>query len=306
MKKLVFLCVLCLVVTTSAFAQTSIHFGVGGKYWMASWNAFEDFYGFESIDDMHSYIYEGGSDAEGFDAETGNMFGPNVSIRSGKFGLSATYLMGKWEWPSVSWFSGMAPWYGIDVYQEGGSYYYDKYTILSSDEVVWYDDYGVSHLYDDYFIPFAAIEPSRKDLVLTASYQIIPNPNISIFAGMKNISYDYELNYTYEALRAEELGLNYTDISDNNTSESFEFSGTGFGGGLSASFPLGRSGAFIYGSGAYMKIGGDIDASNMTAEGGLGFKPRGVPVVGTVGYRYEGYEEEEKIQGLTVGINYFQ
>ncbi len=119
---------------------------------------------------------------------------------------------------------------------------------------------------------------SRKDISSTLSYQIKAKPNIALFVGLKGIFYKFE-NAEIDFSK---------DISE-----------IGFGGGIAVSRSLGKGGAFIYSSMAFIKVGGEIDSVWDMYELGIGLRPQKSRVTGTIGYRLEGAE----MKGLTAGLS---
>jgi len=172
-----------------------------------------------------------------FGSEMGNLFGPTASISYEKFGFSVTYLLGSWKFPKYPYW-----------WSDGFYIYEDEVTETSK----------------------------RSDLVITASYQIIPR--LSVFVGFKNLS-----------LKTEYRFRDNTSFDSDATA-----TGSGAGGGLSGSLPFTLR-LHGYATVGYMKLGGDLDTENIIAEGGLRLYFGNAPLFGSLGYRYESFDSGDTI-----------
>jgi hypothetical protein len=233
-KKAIFLCLLSILMTVPVvFGQKSnIHFQVGVRYQLASWN-YKDATYYKSEDDLLN-----GVDTE-FESEMGNIYGPTISVSYQKFGFSATYMMGAWEYPN-QW---------VKIY-----HWYSSYN-----QWIWDDDDEM-----EYSI-------KRYDLVMTASYQVMPR--LSVFLGFKNLIIKDKSSHGY-----------YTSLDDEDT-----FTGSGVGGGLSGSYPF--SPMFHgYATFGYLSLGGDYEGwGNLILEGGIRLYFKNTPIFAALGYRYESF-----------------
>jgi len=111
----------------------------------------------------------------------------------------------------------------------------------------------------------------RSELIITASYQIIPR--LMLFLGFKNLTLKEEFEFA-----------NYPEYNYDT-----ENKGSGYGGGISGSYPFSPA-IHGYGTLGYLSIGGDFDGwGNLIFEGGVRLFIKNVPVFGAVGYRYESF-----------------
>ena len=86
------------LIASVAFSQSDVHYSIGLRYQMASWDTDMQYYA--SLDDLLNDVLTD------FDSEMGHLYGPTASISYQKFGFSVTYLMGSWEFPSYPyWYS---------------------------------------------------------------------------------------------------------------------------------------------------------------------------------------------------------
>jgi hypothetical protein len=183
------------------------------------------------------YVYETAEavlsgDSTELGSEMGHMYGPIVSLSVDKFAFSVNYMMGAWEFPKQ-----------FTIVWDGSAW--------DTDDVI--------------------VKPKRSELIVTASYKVLPR--MMIFLGVKNLIMKEEYEYA-----------NYTEYNDE-----FEAKGTGFGGGVSGSLPL-TPNLQGYGTLGYLSLGGDFEGwGNLIFEGGLRLFPRNMPIYGSLGYRYESF-----------------
>ncbi len=135
-----------------------------------------------------------------------------------------------------------------------------------------YVDWGFD---DDY----VTVKPKRSELILTASYKVLPR--LMVFLGFKSLILKEEYEYA-----------GYSEFNDET-----ELKGTGYGGGLSGSVPLTPT-LQGYGTLGYMSIGGDFKEyedvtgdpwGNLIFEGGIRLFLENTPIFGALGYRYESF-----------------
>lgn len=192
-----------------------------------------------------------------------------MSLKTGKIGLSATIFAGS-GWSADN--------------------DYDYY-------VIWTDG-----SFDNWYGTFKS-ETSRMDVILAASYNIIPY--VSIFAGYKNVSYSEQWEDDWYWIEYDQQGIylndGHTPLEDEN-----DYSGGGPGGGLGLNFPLTANRSLIAaGSVGYFDLGGDLEYGDLIIEGGLNFIV-GQNWVLSGSYRHEAYEKDISISGPSIGLTYFK
>ena len=253
--------VFALTCVIGASAQTKVHFAVGAKYWLASWNT--------------TYVDPITGNTEELDPATGSMIGLTGSLKVEKFGLNVTFFSGSgWEWTEeIGDFTG---------YDELGNYY-EYYGSMSNKE-----------------------ELSRSDLILTVSYNIIPQ--LSLNAGYKSTAYTdkFSSSYDYDYDVYDPYGIyqgTYTTAGDN--SEEYDINGSGPGGGIGLNLPITKGKLSFYANLGYFSLGDDLETGDTIIDAGLNYI-LGSNWVISGGYRYEAYEEEIHINGVNIGISYFK
>ena len=83
---------LCLMAPLAFAQQSDVHFAVGLRYQLGSWQV-KDIYYYDSEDALVN------GDTTELGSEVGHMYGPMISISYQKFAVSFNYMMGSWEFP---------------------------------------------------------------------------------------------------------------------------------------------------------------------------------------------------------------
>jgi hypothetical protein len=241
----------------SVTAGSPVHFAVGGKYWITNWTNTYTNYDGETVTT---------------DPVSGNMYGGTLSIKSGKLGVSGSFLLGSgWKWED-SW-----------------------------DEYLYYEGYPEpDHYYGSY-----SDKLKRTDIILTASYNLIPQ--LGLFAGYKSSVY----NETYYDEETYEWYDEYGNYDPYNSwyyyyDAEFKTKGNGPGAGLALTLPVTQNKKLsAFGSLGYFNLGQDLDTDDTIIEGGLNYVLGG-SIILTGSYRYEAYEKDVKIQGISAGLSFFK
>jgi hypothetical protein len=229
------------------FGQYDVHYSVGIRYQLGMWDFPDTEYYYKTADDFYNDVRTVRK------MQTGNLYGPTASISYQKYGFSLTYLTGSWNLPTIR-----------------------------SGAVIPIDEYNGFQLYTDFDQTF-----KRSDLVVTASYQIIPR--LSAFVGYKNLTLKVENKFK--------------DVPDANSED--KSTGSGVGGGLSGSLQLAPK-FHGYATLGYMHLGGDLDTENLIAEGGLRLYFGTTPIYGSFGYRYESFDSGDTIlSGPVLTVAYY-
>ena len=248
--------VLCLllIVSGALYSQTAIT--LGGNYWRAT-------------PDIQTPGWE---DVKVSD---GNMLGPYVNLRTGKWIIGGSLFVGNFH-----------------MQQEVQNYYYYPYYYY------YYYYYYYPYYYTTGELVKQELTLKRTDVNLSFGYSI--TRNITVFGAMKNL----KGKFTDFKVNGQSVELN-----------DMEYKGTLFGGGVSGVLGLGRSSFFLFGSLAYLtgKItwpdDDKIEQNLASLTLGAGYRlSRELNLL--VGYRSDaitgGDEDEsyEKYRGITVSLGY--
>jgi len=146
MKKITIVFLLALCFSALTFAQSAIHYSLGLRYELASWD-YKDLYYYKSWDDAQNDV------KTEFGSEMGHLYGPTASINYQKIGFSVTYLMGSWEFPK------------FPIWYTDGTYIYEDEVTLTEkrSDLILTVSYQV--------IPRLSIFLGFKSLTLTDEYE---------------------------------------------------------------------------------------------------------------------------------------
>jgi|GEM_PF-1634765 len=206
------------------------------------------------------------------DPESGSMMGFSGSLKKDKIGFNLTFFSGSgWKWEDD----------------------YDYY--------VYWPGYPV----DDHYYGSSIDEMKRSDIIAMASYSL--NPMFTVFVGYKTVSYkeDYSDEWTQEIY---DIFGNLDPLYSGTYSyeDSWDYDGGGMGAAVGLSYPLTASKKLsAFGNLGYFKLGGDIDSGDTIIEAGANWVLTNSLIL-TGSYRYEGYENDIKLQGISLGLSYFK
>ena len=183
-------------------------------------------------------------------------------------------------------------------------------SILSGSGWKWEEDYDfyvsyVGYPVDDHYYGSYTDELKRLDAIFTASYSLIPQ--LSLFIGYKSTSYTEDYYDEWTRIIYDTNGDTIPSLSGvYYIDEEWDIKGSGMGAGVNLTLPITANKKLsVFGNLGYFKLGQDLDSGDTIIECGANYVI-GRSMVLTGSYRYEGYENDIKIQGLSVGLSFFK